>query len=112
MKVKELYAYFLSSTGVATDTRKIKKGCLFFCLKGEKFDGNTFAEEALAKGAKFVVVDDPKHQKNNHSYLLVKESLRSLQELAHHHRNQFSIPVIGLTGSNGKTTTKELICKV
>ena len=112
MQIEKLYAYFLGSTGVATDTRKIKKGCLFFCLKGENFDGNTFAEEALTKGAMYVVVDEPKHLKNNHSYLLVQDSLESLQKLAHYHRIQFSIPVIGLTGSNGKTTTKELINSV
>tara|TARA_B100000767_G_scaffold275771_1_gene315353 strand:- start:5242 stop:6531 length:1290 start_codon:yes stop_codon:yes gene_type:complete len=112
MQIEELYAYFLCSTGVATDTRKIKKGCFFFCLKGENFDGNTFAEEALTKGAMFVVIDDPKHQKNNRSYLLVQDSLKSLQELAHYHRIKFSIPVIGLTGSNGKTTTKELVNSV
>ena len=112
MQIEKLYAYFLGSTGVVTDTRKIKKGCLFFCLKGENFDGNTFAEEALTKGAMYVVVDEPKHLKNNHSYLLVQDSLESLQKLAHYHRIQFSIPVIGLTGSNGKTTTKELINSV
>ena len=112
MQIEKLYAYFLGSTGVATDTRKIKKGCLFFCLKGENFDGNTFAEEALTKGAMYVVVDEPKHLKKNHSYLLVQDSLESLQKLAHYHRIQFSIPVIGLTGSNGKTTTKELINSV
>lgn len=109
MQIEKLYAYFLRSTGVATDTRKIKKGCIFFCLKGENFNGNTFAEEAITKGAMFVVVDEPIHLKNNHSYLLVQDSLESLQKLAHYHRIQFSIPVIGLTGSNGKTTTKELI---
>lgn len=112
METKELYSYFFQSTGIATDTRKIKKGNLFFCLRGLNFNGNTFAEEALKKGASYVVIDDLDYLEKNERFLFVGNCLKGLQELAHHHRMQFNIPVIGLTGSNGKTTTKELINSV
>ena len=112
MHIPDLYSIFLKSTGVSTDTRTVSKGNLFFCLKGENFDGNTFAQKAIQQGASFVVVDDPEIANENLSFILVKNSLICLQELARHHREQFSIPLIGLTGSNGKTTTKELIFSV
>lgn len=112
MKAKYLYSYFLKSAGVATDSRQIEEGTLFICLRGEHFNGNKFAAEALEKGASYVIVDDLEYFKKDKRHILVEDSLKSLQALAHYHRMQFSIPVIGLTGSNGKTTTKELINSV
>lgn len=106
--METLYALFQSSTGVETDTRKIRTGSLFFCLKGANFDGNTFAEEALKLGAIAAVVDNPDYHTEGKT-ILVDDVLKALQDLARHHRNQFSIPIIGITGSNGKTTSKELI---
>lgn len=108
MNLQELYALFAGSGQVTTDSRQISEGSLFFALKGEKFDGNAYAADALAKGAVGVVVDDPKIVRD-HRYILVPDVLKSLQALARHHRDQLSIPVIGLTGSNGKTTSKELV---
>ena len=98
MEAKTLYSYFLKSSSVITDTRKIEKNALFFCLRGENFNGNKFAKEALQKGAAFVVIDDSEYFKENSQYILVEDSLKSLQELAKYHRLQFDIPVIGLTG--------------
>lgn len=108
METEELYKYFLQCSGVSTDTRKIAKNTMFFALKGENFDANAFAEEALAKGAAYVVIDNPKYNTGDKT-LLVGNSLEALQQLARHHRRELGLPVIGLTGSNGKTTTKELI---
>lgn len=103
-----LYQHFLQSEGVTTDTRNIKPGCIFFALKGPNFNGNQFAQEAQKKGAKLVVIDDEQYKQIPNT-LLVTDVLLTLQELAKHHRQQFQFPIIGLTGSNGKTTTKELI---
>ena len=107
-KMKELFDLFYQTTGVCTDTRKIEKDCLFICLKGANFNGNTFAEQALKDGAKYVIVDEIEYQTND-SIFLVEDALLYLQKLANFHRLKFSIPVIGITGSNGKTSTKELI---
>ncbi len=104
---EKLYQYYLSNPIICTDTRAITAGCLFFALKGENFDANTFAEEALKQGAAFAIVDNEKFAANKQC-LLVPDVLTALQDLAKHHRKQLNIPVIGLTGSNGKTTTKEL----
>jgi UDP-N-acetylmuramoyl-tripeptide--D-alanyl-D-alanine ligase len=106
-----LLAHFQSATGVCTDTRKIQKGNMFFALKGPNFNANALAEEALAKGASCAVIDDPAFDTGSKT-LLVEDGLRALQDLATAYRNTLSIPIIGLTGSNGKTTTKELIFSV
>lgn len=108
MKTEELYPYFLKCTGISTDTRKITPGSLFVALKGDNFDANTFAAEALLKGARYVIIDNPDYKKSD-DMLLVNNSLEALQQLAGYHRRQLGLPVIALTGSNGKTTTKELI---
>ena len=106
--MSDLFKLFYTSTGITTDTRNIEKDSLFICLKGENFNGNKFAEQALEKGAKFVIVDEIKFKTKENIYL-VDNSLEFLQKLANHHRNKFNIPIIGITGSNGKTSTKELI---
>ncbi len=106
-----LLAHFQSATGVCTDTRKIQKGNMFFALKGPNFNANALAEEALAKGASCAVIDDPAYETGANT-LLVSDGLKALQDLATAYRNTLTIPIIGLTGSNGKTTTKELIFSV
>ncbi|TDQ09504.1 UDP-N-acetylmuramoyl-tripeptide--D-alanyl-D-alanine ligase [Pedobacter metabolipauper] len=106
--IKVLYEHYLENRIICTDTRTITDGCLFFALKGENFDANTFAENALVNGAAYVIIDNQDYKINNRC-LLVPDVLTALQDLAKFHRMQLTIPVIGLTGSNGKTTTKELI---
>ncbi|WP_425077435.1 UDP-N-acetylmuramoyl-tripeptide--D-alanyl-D-alanine ligase [Psychroserpens sp. S379A] len=108
MTIEELYKAFLKCDSICTDTRKITSGCMFFALKGDNFNGNTFALEALKKGAKYVVIDEEEYNKHK-SCILVANVLQALQYLATHHRKILNIPIIALTGSNGKTTTKELI---
>ncbi len=110
--MEELYELFSTSTGICTDTRKINRDCLFVCIQGENFDGNKFAEKALELGAKHVIVDNDEYFITSKNMTLVKDSVVYLQELANYHRNKFNIPIIGITGSNGKTTSKELIKKV
>ena len=105
---EQLYQLYQKHPLISTDTRKIAPGSLFFALKGEKFDANTFAEQAIAAGAAYAIIDNPQYQKGD-QYLLVEDVLAALQDLARYHRRQLTIPVIGLTGTNGKTTTKELI---
>lgn len=109
--VQSLYALFLKSNGVSTDTRKIKEGQLFFALKGANFDGNTMAAEALNKGALRAIVDDEAYM-SGHNTILVSDALKAMQQLARHHRAQQKLPVLGITGSNGKTTTKEIVLRV
>src|SRR5690606_24400903 len=109
MQIAQLYQLYLDFPQVCTDTRQISKDCIFFALKGESFNGNSFAEQALEQGAKYVVVDDPEYYQEKDSYVLVDDVLSSLQDLARFHRQQLSIPFIGITGTNGKTTTKELV---
>lgn len=106
--MSELFELFYQTSGVCTDTRNIDEDCLFICLKGANFNGNTFAEQALENGAKYVIVDESDYQTDPRIYL-VDNTLQFLQELSNYHRKKFSIPVIGITGSNGKTSTKELI---
>lgn len=109
MKIETLHQHFINSSGVCTDTRKITPNCLFFALKGENFDGNSFTDQALEKGAAKVVIDAIKFHRNTGETILCEDTLSLLQKLAKFHRNYLKIPVIALTGSNGKTTTKELI---
>ncbi len=111
MVIPELYKYYQQNRKVCTDTRKEIEGSVFFCLKGENFNGNKFAREAVEKGAVLVVVDEEEYGIDERTFL-VDDVLKTLQDLANHHRNQIKIPVIGLTGSNGKTTTKELIAAI
>ncbi|WP_372474002.1 UDP-N-acetylmuramoyl-tripeptide--D-alanyl-D-alanine ligase [Capnocytophaga sp. ARDL2] len=109
MRPEELYKYFLAVDGISTDTRTITSDCMFFALKGPNFDANQLAEEALKKGAKYAVMDNPKLITDSEKMLLVPDVLTALQGLASYHRHQIGLPIIALTGSNGKTTTKELI---
>lgn len=108
----EHFSPFYESQGVCIDTRKIFKNCLFVCIQGTNFDGNTFAREALNQGAHHVIVDNEEFYEPELPMTLVDNSVLYLQSLANHHRNRFNIPIIGITGSNGKTTTKELVYSV
>ena len=108
MNTKDIYQLFTQHPVISTDTRKIAADSLFFALKGDKFDANTFAEQAIAAGATYAIIDNPTYQLGD-KYILVDDVLTALQDLARYHRKQLAIPVIGLTGTNGKTTTKELI---
>ena len=104
-----LYDVFLSSNqNVCTDTRKIHDGCIFFALKGPNFNGNKFVKEAINKGATLAVIDEEEHQLEENT-ILVNNVLQTLQQLALYHRKKFKLPIIGITGTNGKTTTKELL---
>ena len=105
--LSEIYELFKNSTGISTDTRTVKKGNLFFALSGDHFNGNKFAQQAIVKGATFCIIDDANFK--TEYTILVPNTLKTLQQLAKHHRQQLNIPIIALTGSNGKTTTKELI---
>ena len=111
MKIAHLYKLYTPHFLVDTDTRTIRKNTLFFALKGDNFNGNSFAEEALNLGASFAIVDEIAYQTKK-NIILVDNVLETLQQLANYHRRQLGIPIIGLTGSNGKTTTKELIAVV
>lgn len=108
MNVEEIYSVYLKSGKVSTDTRQITPGSVFFAIKGPRFNANEFAADAIAKGAAAAVVDDPKYAAGP-GYFLVDDGLTALQQLAKHHRSCLQIPVLALTGSNGKTTSKELV---
>lgn len=110
--MQDIFPLFYQCSGVSTDTRKIEKDCLFIALKGDNFDGNLFVHQALENGAKFAITDNEEIAKENDNAYYVEDSLLFLQRLAEHHRKSFDIPVIGITGSNGKTTSKELIAAV
>jgi UDP-N-acetylmuramoyl-tripeptide--D-alanyl-D-alanine ligase len=108
MKIEQLYEIFLRYPSIQTDSRKVKEGDLFFALKGPNFNGNMFAMQAIKDGAEYAVIDEDIAEKNE-KIIMVDDVLKTLQQLARHHRLQFKIPFIAITGSNGKTTTKELI---
>jgi len=108
MSIEALYSLYLQYPNVQTDTRALSPGCLFFALKGDTFNGNAFAAKALEQGAAYAVIDEPAYAIEGKT-LLVPDVLVALQALAAHHRNQLKIPVLGITGSNGKTTSKELV---
>lgn len=108
MNIAELYKIYLKHNTVQTDTRKLTEGCLFFALKGPNFNANTFAAQALEQGAAYAVVDEAEYVIND-KCILVDDVLQTLQQLAKHHRQQLNIPFLAITGSNGKTTTKELV---
>ncbi|MEL6673375.1 MAG: UDP-N-acetylmuramoyl-tripeptide--D-alanyl-D-alanine ligase [Bacteroidota bacterium] len=113
MNQDKIFTLFRAHPKICTDTRKIQSGDLFFALKGDRFDGNKFAVQALEKGAGHVVMDNPEfYQADDPRMILVPDSLKALQELALQYRRTFQVPFLGLTGSNGKTTTKELIISV
>ncbi|RYZ28805.1 MAG: UDP-N-acetylmuramoylalanyl-D-glutamate--2,6-diaminopimelate ligase, partial [Chitinophagaceae bacterium] len=108
MKMEELYSIYLANPSIQTDTRKLQKGDLYFALKGPNFNGNSFAQKALDSGAAYAIIDEAEFSIEGKT-ILVNDVLQALQQLALHHRKQFSIPFLAITGSNGKTTTKELI---
>lgn len=112
MKTSELYKIFESHPIVTTDSRDCPAGSIFFALKGDTFDGNKFAASALEKGCSFAVIDEPEYAANDGRYIVVDDCLKALKALAREHRRHFDIPVIGITGTNGKTTTKELVSAV
>lgn len=111
MQIEKLYSEYLKHPIISTDSRNTPNGSIFFALKGDSFDGNKFALEAIEKGCSLAVIDDPKLKEKGNCFY-VPNVLEALQELAKHHRSLLSIPVIGITGTNGKTTTKELINRV
>jgi len=111
MEIGALYELYLKYPHVITDSRQVRENSIFFSIRGNRFDGNRFAAEALNKGARYAVVDDPALAVNER-YFLVRDCLASLQELSSYHRRQLDIPIIAITGSNGKTTTREIIADI
>ena len=111
MEISELYKIYRSNPIICSDTRKIQQKSLFFALKGERFNGNKFAKKAISEGCSFAIIDDKKYCTDN-KFILVHNVLETLQSLARYHRRKLSMPVIGITGTNGKTTSKELIHSV
>ena len=111
--ITALYSRFNESTGITTDTRRCREGMMFFALRGENFDGNRYAKSALEQGCRYAVVDNAAYaDPTDERYLLVDDSLKALQQLARHHRRTLGLPIVGITGTNGKTSTKELIAAV
>ena len=110
-ELSQLHPLFLESTGICTDTRKLKKGNLYLALKGDNFNGNNFAAKALELGADYSIVDEQPEEQNDH-IIKVEDGLDTLQKLAAYHRKYLNLPILSITGSNGKTTTKELIREV
>lgn len=108
MDIKELYKLYQQHPQITTDSRDCPEGSIFLALKGESFNGNIFAESAIEKGCAYAIIDEPEYEKDDR-FILVDNCLQTFKDLAREHRRQFDIPIIGITGTNGKTTTKELI---
>ncbi|MEA3504436.1 MAG: Mur ligase family protein, partial [Bacteroidota bacterium] len=111
MNIEQIYSLFKKHPVIRTDSRKVTISSLFFALSGDNFDGNEFVLDAIENGAAYCIIDNPEY-KYDERCILVHNTLKTLQDLAKHHRNHIDIPVIGITGTNGKTTTKELIREV
>ena len=113
MNIKELYNIFLQHPIITTDSRDVPKDSIFFALKGDNFNGNAYAKAALEKGAAYAVIDEPEFDEpDNDRFILTDNVLTTLQQLAKQHRTSLGTTIIGITGTNGKTTTKELIANV
>ena len=112
MDIKELYQLYKAHPCITTDSRNCPQGSIFLALKGASFNGNLFAEDALKKGCSFAIVEEDEAPDENESFIKVADTLQTFKDLAREHRRQFNIPVIAITGTNGKTTTKELVAAV
>jgi len=112
MRIRQLYELFLKNPTITTDSRNCPPSSIFFALKGANFNGNQYAAKAIENGSSYAIIDEEQYADANKGIFLVEDSLKTLQELANYHRSQFKIPVIAITGTNGKTTTKELTASV